>query len=82
MRMKTIVFFGDKAAISCLQPKYELLHQLINATILQMSQLGQSQILQQNDVKKIFLPIGKVRLSHMPTDLEESEFEMCCFEMS
>ena len=82
MRMKTILFFGDNAAISLFTTtigaftSVDKCHNFTNVTACQ------SRKLQQNDVKKIFLPIGKVRFSHLPTDLEGNEFEMCCFEMS
>ena len=75
-------FFGDKAAISLFTTKIwaftsvDKCHNFSNVTACQ------SQNLQQNDVKNIFLLKGKVRFSHLPTDLEGSEFEMCCFEMS
>ena len=82
MRMKIILIFGDKAAISLFTTKIwaftsaDKCHNFTNVTACQ------SLPLQQDDVKKIFLPIDKVRFSHLPTDLEGSEFEMCWFEMS
>ena len=39
----------------------------------------ETQNLWQNDAKKIFLPIGKVRFSYMSIDFEGSAYEMCCF---
>ena len=77
------IFLVIRLPFPCLQPKYELLHQLINATILQMSQLVSPKIYSRMTLKRFFfLSIGEVRFSHLPTDSVGSEFEMCCFEMS